>query len=307
MDIDGYKLIFRIYLYLFMSCETEGKIGVCRSTNTRSTFATFVAQRFILLCEARMKTEKRNLPCLVRCRLSASELEKHKELVKSLNITSQKFLYLHVLNYRPKTDVRLSLVQDLLKYIEKANEITRKMKLYIEADPFEPPAEVKYWSADTVAVFHQRLNDLLTKDIHPRLEDIFSKDPHKKLIREEVRTTESEKFTKTLVVRVKPEDRELIKANAEQCMLSVSTYIRFIATGKQPQSRDCIKACRSMAKVSGNLGRIKGIMHYWMGTESKIEKLPEKTRNLIYDNARESLGNKVLASKIMQQFHYMVS
>jgi predicted HicB family RNase H-like nuclease len=181
------------------------------------------------------------------------------------------------------------------------------MKIYIEADPFDPPVEVKYWSADTVAVFHQRLNELLTKDIHPRLEDIFSKDPHKKLIREEVRTTESEKFTKTLVVRVKPEDRELIKANAEKCSLSVSSYVRLIATGKKPQSVDSLKACRFMVKASGDLGRIKGIMHYWMGTESKIKTLPEKTRNLISDNARESLGNKVLASKIMQQFHYMIS
>ena len=254
-----------------------------------------------------MKTEKRNLPCLVRCRLSASELEKHKELVKSLSITSQKFLYLHVLNYQPKTDVRLALIQDLLKYMDKANEIVRKMKLYIEADPFDLPSEVKYWSADTVAVFHQRLNELLIKDIQPRLEDIFTKDPHTKLIREEVRTGDSELFDKVLYVRVKPEDKVLIKANAEQCMLSVSAYIRFIATGKQPQSRDCIKACRSMAKVSGDLGRIKGIMHYWMGTESKIEKLPEKTRNLISDNARVSLGNKVIASKIMQQFHYTFS
>jgi uncharacterized protein YcgL (UPF0745 family) len=254
-----------------------------------------------------MRNENRSNPCRLLCRLSKTELEKHKELVKSLNITSQKYLYLHVLNYRPSTDVRLLLVQDLQKYIEKANEITRKMKIYIEADPFDPPAEVKYWSADTVEVFHQRLNDLLTKDIHPRLEDIFNKDPHKKLIREEVRSVDSELLDKVLYVRVKPEEKELIKANAEQCMLSVSTYIRFIATGKQPQSRDCIKACRSMAKASGDLGRIKGIMHYWMGTESKIEKLPEKTRNLISDNARESLGNKVIASKIMQQFHYMFS
>lgn len=257
-------------------------------------------------CSARQIMNKTN-PCRLRCRLSNSELEKHKELVKSLNITSQKFLYLHVLNYQPKTDVRLALVQDLLKYMDKANEIVRKMKLYIEADPFDPPPEVKYWSADTVAVFHQRLNELLTKDIHPRLEDIFSKDPHKKLIREEVRTTESEKFTKTLVVRVKPEDRELIKANAEKCSLSVSSYVRLIATGKKPQSVDSLKACRFMVKASGDLGRIKGIMHYWMGTESKIKTLPEKTRNLISDNARESLGNKVLASKIMQQFHYMIS
>lgn len=240
-------------------------------------------------------------------RLSVSELEKHKELVKNLNISSQKFLYLHVLNYCPKTDDRLSLVLELQKYIDKANEITRKMKLYIEADPFDPPSEVKYWSADTVAVFHQRLNDLLTNDIHPRLEDIFTKDPHTKLIREEVRTKDSEKFTKTLHVRVKPEDKDLIKANAEQCMLSVSTYIRFIATGKQPQSRDCIKACRSMAKVSGDLGRMKGIMHYWMGTKSKFENLPQSTQTLISDNAREALSNKIIASKIMQQFHYTFS
>ncbi len=305
--MNEYKWIIRLCLNLLLSCETEGKIGVCRSTNTRSTFATFVAQRFILLCEARMKTEKRNLPCLVRCRLSASELEKHKELVKSLNITSQKFLHLHVLNYRPSTDVRLSLVLDLLKYIEKANEITRRMKLYIEADPFDPPAEVKYWSADTVAVFHQRLNELLTKDIHPRLEDIFSKDPHIKLIREEVRTVDAELFDKVIHFRVKPEEKEIIKANAENCRLSVSSYVRLIATGKKPQSVDSLKAGSGMAKVAGDLGRIKGIMHYWMGTESKIEKLPEKTRNLISENARESLGNKVLASKIMQQFHYMIS
>ncbi len=291
-----------------MSCETEGKIGVCRTLllQTHFPYSQPTVAQHEESCSARQIMNKTN-PCRLRCRLSTSELEKHKELVKSLNITSQKFLYLHVLNYRPATDVRLSLVQDLLKYIEKANEITRKMKIYIEADPFDPPVEVKYWSADTVAVFHQRLNELLTKDIHPRLEDIFSKDPHKKLIREEVRTTESEKFTKTLVVRVKPEDRELIKANAEKCSLSVSSYVRLIATGKKPQSVDSLKACRFMVKASGDLGRIKGIMHYWMGTESKIKTLPEKTRNLISDNAREALGNKIIASKILQQFSYIMS
>lgn len=282
---------------------------VCRSTNTRSVFATSSLKD--LSCSARleaiMKTENRNLPCLVRCRLSASELEYHRNLVKSLNISSQNFLYLHVLNYSPKTDVRLQLVQDLLNFIDKANEIVRKMKLYVEADPFNPPQDVKSWSADTVAVFHQRLNELLTKDIHPRLEDIFSKDPHIKLIREEVRTVDAELFDKVINFRVKPEEKEIIKANAEKCRLSVSSYVRLIATGKQPQSADSLKACYDMAKVAGDLGRIKGIMHYWIGTKSRFENLPETTKNLISDNARESLSNKIIASKIMQQFSYIMS
>jgi hypothetical protein len=250
-----------------------------------------------------MKTIIHNL----KSRLSNSELQRHKDIVKSLNISSQKYLYLHVLNYQPKTDPRLSLVQDLLKYVDKANEIVRKMKLYIETDPFAPPPEVKYWSADTVAVFHQRLNDLLTKDIHPRLEDIFTKDPHTKLIREEVRTKDSEKFTKTLYIRVKTDEKELIRANAEKCSLSVSSYIRLIATGRQPQSVDSLKACYDMAKVAGDLGRIKGIMHYWMGTKSKFENLPQLAQTLISDNAREALSNKIIASKIMQQFSYIMS
>lgn len=245
-------------------------------------------------------------PVRLRCRLSEAELQSHKTLVKELNISSQKFLYLHLLNYQPDTDIRAVMVKDVLKILESANELTRKMKTYIESSLYNLPPEVKYWNPETIATYHRRLNEALI-EINMLLQNISDSDPHTKLIREEVRTTKSGLLDRVLFVRIKPEDREIIRRNADKCMLSISTYIRFIATGRKPKSRECLTACRELAKVQGDLGRIKGIMHYWLSKDSHLYGLPKATRLMIIMNAKQAILNQKLTSLIFDQFSYMLS
>ena len=137
-------------------------------------------------------------PVRLRCRLSEAELQSHKTLVKELNISSQKFLYLHLLNYQPDTDIRAVMVKDVLKILESANELTRKMKTYIESSLYNLPPEVKYWNPETIATYHRRLNEALI-EINMLLQNISDSDPHTKLIREEVRTTKSDLLDRVLL------------------------------------------------------------------------------------------------------------
>jgi hypothetical protein len=197
------------------------------------------------------------------------------------------------------------MVNDVLKVLDIANDIARKMKIYIEASLYNLPPEVKYWNPETIATYHRRLNEALI-EINRLLQNISDSDPHTKFIDEEVRTIESDLLDRVLFVRIKPEDREVIRRNADKCKLSVSTYIRLIATGRKPKSRECLLACIYAARIKGDLGRIKGIMHYWLSKDSHLCGLPKTTKQMIITNARQSILNQKLTSVIFEQFSYML-
>ena len=161
-------------------------------------------------------------PVRLRCRLSEAELQSHKTLVKELNISSQKFLYLHLLNYQPETDIRAVMVKDVLKILESANELTRKMKTYIESSLYNLPPEVKYWNPETIATYHRRLNEALI-EINMLLQNISDSDPHTKLIREEVRTTKSDLLDRVLLNQKTVKSFAVMQISV--CCLFQPTYV----------------------------------------------------------------------------------
>lgn len=67
-----------------------------------------------------------------------------------------------------------------------------------------------------------------------------------------------------LLVTVNDEERAAIKAAASEARLSVSAYLRALGLGHQPKSAFDHEAVRSLLLVAGDLGRLGGLLKWWL-------------------------------------------
>ncbi|WP_338578676.1 conjugal transfer protein TraJ (plasmid) [Brevundimonas olei] len=67
-----------------------------------------------------------------------------------------------------------------------------------------------------------------------------------------------------LLVTVNEEERAAIKAAAADARLSVSAYLRALGLGHQPKSVLDLEAVRSLLLVAGDLGRMGGLLKWWL-------------------------------------------
>lgn len=76
--------------------------------------------------------------------------------------------------------------------------------------------------------------------------------------------TQSRDRIRRLLVTVNDDERAAIKAAASEARLSVSAYLRALGLGHQPKSAFDSEAVLSLLRVSGDLGRLGGLLKWWL-------------------------------------------
>ncbi|MGH3711631.1 MAG: plasmid mobilization protein [Pseudonocardiaceae bacterium] len=69
---------------------------------------------------------------------------------------------------------------------------------------------------------------------------------------------------RALRVYVTAEERAFIQTAAEEARLSVSDYLRSLGLGHQPKSAFDHEAVRGLLLVAGDLGRVGGLLKWWL-------------------------------------------
>lgn len=278
-----------------------------------TNFIRTMCSMFVLLPALRgmcmqnlINNDKNDKRIKIICRLSEDEFNLHKALVNECGMTSQQFLYINLIGYKPNDDPRLSYVIQLDDIMKKVNETSWKLKNFLEGmaqqDPAKKHVDIRFWSANTAVKFLERLHSQLC-DISNKLKLIYQvPQQHKKLINEESKNS-NKKLTKYLFVRISTKDKNYLTNCSKQCLLSLSSYMRLIATGKQPKSRDTLLATEAMFKIIADLGRIKGVMNYWLSKSqiSHFRAMPRRGQLIISINSQYALKLQQLARAVMQK------
>lgn len=84
----------------------------------------------------------------------------------------------------------------------------------------------------------------------------------------------SDKRIKTVQVnfRCTPEEKDYLEAMAKHCSMSVSMYCRNLSLGHTPKSTIDAAHIQEVAHVSGDLGRIGGLLKLWLFMDSKSDE-----------------------------------
>jgi len=80
-----------------------------------------------------------------------------------------------------------------------------------------------------------------------------------------------------LRVPVLPEERALIKQQAEQSGMSVARYLREVGQGYRVTGIMDYERVRELAKVNGDLGRLGGLLKLWLTNDERTVDFGSET------------------------------
>ena len=105
---------------------------------------------------------------------------------------------------------------------------------------------------------------------------------------EKTKPTTKRKYKLHLRVPVEPEEREIIKDQAEQCGLSISEYLRRLGLGYAPTSIVDNQKVNDLAKINGDLGRLGGLLKLWLSDDRRAAHFDKKTINGLLKDIEET-------------------
>lgn len=76
--------------------------------------------------------------------------------------------------------------------------------------------------------------------------------------------SESRVKTKTIPVRVSPEEKLKVESLAASCKMSRSSYLLQAGLGITPSSKTDLEAVHALADARSNLGRLGGLLKGWL-------------------------------------------
>jgi hypothetical protein len=116
-------------------------------------------------------------------------------------------------------------------------------------------------------------------------------------------TTQSvtRRATTPIKVYCLPEEKRLIEANAETAGKSVSSFLLAVGQGYQITGVVDAEQVREMARISGDLGRLGGLLKLWLTNDAKTAEFgPSTIRTVLQkiEHSQEELG--VVMSKVIR-------
>lgn len=112
--------------------------------------------------------------------------------------------------------------------------------------------------------------------------------------------------TTPLKVYCLPEEKALIEANAAAAGKSVSSFLLAVGQGYQVTGIVDAKQVREMAKISGDLGRLGGLLKWWLTDDARVANFtPETIRTVLskIEDTQIELGSvmsKVIRPRLEQ-------
>lgn len=80
------------------------------------------------------------------------------------------------------------------------------------------------------------------------------------------------KHSTPIVVRVTPAEKDTIDQNARLAKMSTSSYLRTLGLGYTPKSLIDLDKVDELARISGNLGRLGGLLKLWLTNDKRTAK-----------------------------------
>lgn len=114
--------------------------------------------------------------------------------------------------------------------------------------------------------------------------------------------TQTRKNCTPIKVYCLPEEKCLIKENAEASGLSVAGFVRKVAMGYQVDSIVDIKQVNELSRVNADLGRLGGLLKLWLTNDPRtVDFSPTLIRTLLakIESTRQEL--KKIMDKILDK------
>ena len=73
-----------------------------------------------------------------------------------------------------------------------------------------------------------------------------------------------------LRVPVRPEEAQIIEAQARAVGMTIAAYLRAVGTGYQPRAIVDRDQVNEMLRVNGDLGRLGGLLKLWLSDDAKL-------------------------------------
>lgn len=107
-------------------------------------------------------------------------------------------------------------------------------------------------------------------------------------------TSESRKMTETIQVRATPEEKALLKAQAEAFGISVGHLVRETIFRSKPKSKTDLVAIQSLAVSRADLGRVGGLLKGWLAGTFPNSPQPDQVPIRALLNKIENAQSEVL-------------
>jgi hypothetical protein len=80
----------------------------------------------------------------------------------------------------------------------------------------------------------------------------------------------SRRRERDLRVPVRPEEAQIIEAQARAVGMTIAAYLRALGTGYQPRAIVDREQVNEMLRVNGDLGRLGGLLKLWLSDDVKL-------------------------------------
>lgn len=124
--------------------------------------------------------------------------------------------------------------------------------------------------------------------------------------KEQKEQTVTRRGTTPIKVYCLPEEKALIETNAAAAGKSVSSFLLAVGQGYQVTGIVDAKQVREMAKISGDLGRLGGLLKWWLTDDARVANFtPETIRTVLskIEDTQIELGavmSKVIRPRLEQ-------
>lgn len=116
----------------------------------------------------------------------------------------------------------------------------------------------------------------------------------------------SRKGSQRITVYCLPEEKKLIEENARAAGKTASSYLLTVGQGYQVTGIVDAEQVREMAKISGDLGRLGGLLKWWLTDDARVANFtPETIRTVLskIEDTQIELGavmSKVIRPRLEQ-------
>jgi hypothetical protein len=80
----------------------------------------------------------------------------------------------------------------------------------------------------------------------------------------------SRRRDRDLRVPVRPEEAQVIEAQARAVGMTIAAYLRAVGTGYQPRAIVDRDRVNEMLRINGDLGRLGGLLKLWLSDDAKL-------------------------------------
>ena len=80
----------------------------------------------------------------------------------------------------------------------------------------------------------------------------------------------SRRRERDLRVPVRPDEAQVIEAQARAVGMTIAAYLRAVGTGYQPRAVVDHEQVNEMLRVNGDLGRLGGLLKLWLSDDAKL-------------------------------------